>query len=506
MNNISTISNNNEKNNLDITLITAFFDINRNNWKVFNRNNDFYINSFKKYLELDYKMIIFIDDKILEKYYFQNTDRQTFIPINLEWLKNNTKSWEQLEKVRNIMLSIEYKNLVKKRIENENPENIYAEYNIINHSKIDFIYYAIVNNLINPNDFICWSDFGYFGSILSNNPEKFPNATLDIKKFNNKKLNFCLRNKINEFDKDPIYTLVVAPEIFTGSFFGGSQDKMIELYFLYHECLNELYDKNISDDDQHVYLRAYFKKPELFELFLSDNKWPEALVYFQIDFNNRLEFIENYIKNISNGIFVEIGVCNGDLSDFILDKNKNCKLYCVDPYISYNDYDDSCNNFVGDKLYEEVKNKLYNKYNDRFSIIREFSENAIKYVPNNLDFVYIDGNHKYSYVLNDINIWFKKLKPNGFIICDDAVDTDDYIRDNNGNVFIKWAENCEGKYGVIKACKDFCKLNNLGFYKMKNQIIIFNKIYGVFRNLHQTTASPEAPHLKQALLGSDETY
>jgi hypothetical protein len=76
-----------------------------------------------------------------------------------------------------------YRSLVNERIISGNPENIYADYNAINHSKIDFICYAINNNLINRDAFICWSDFGYFNSILHNNPSEYPINHIDITKF-----------------------------------------------------------------------------------------------------------------------------------------------------------------------------------------------------------------------------------------------------------------------------------------------------------------------------------
>jgi hypothetical protein len=45
---------------------------------------------------------------------------------------------------------------------------------------------------------------------------------------------------------------------------------------------------------------------------------------------------------------------------------------------------------------------LKSKYGDRAKMVRHFSKEAISVVPNDLDFVYIDGNHKYSYVFEDL--------------------------------------------------------------------------------------------------------
>jgi SAM-dependent methyltransferase len=35
------------------------------------------------------------------------------------------------------------------------------------------------------------------------------------------------------------------------------------------------------------------------------------------------------------------------------------------------------------------------------------------------DWVYIHGNHSYEFVARDLELYFRKLKPGGFIVCDD---------------------------------------------------------------------------------------
>jgi len=459
----------------DITLVTAFYDIGRGNWKTYNRSVDLYFNSFKNYLYLPYNIVAFIDDRYIDKLPKYDNVNFKVIPINYQWLITNSLCWKDLQKVKNIMENEYYKDLVKDRILQEFPENIHAEYNIINHSKIDFIYYGIMNHII-TSDFICWSDFGYHNSILKNNPSNYPYAGLDISKFNKDKLNFWLRNNPINNDFDIIKTLIDPREVFTGSLFGGPLHLILKLYYLYHNQLNFMYNKGISDDDQHVYLRCYLNEPHIFELHISNNEWPKALVNCQFTFTNRMDLIKHLIQYKNN--IVEIGVCQGELSDFILSNNTNCTLYCVDPYISYNDYEDSCNNIVGDQLYNKVTNRLVTKYNNRVKMIRNFSSEALKYIDSPIDFVYIDGNHSYKYVLEDITLWFEKLSPGGIIIGDDAVDIEENKRDNEGNIFIEWCIGCSGKYGVIKAFRDFCYLNNLTYYKITNQIVLFKPLHG----------------------------
>lgn len=176
---------------------------------------------------------------------------------------------------------------------------------------------------------------------------------------------------------------------------------------------------------------------------------------------SRQELVKNVIEKINNGIFVEIGTHLGDFADFILENSSNSTLYCIDPYISYDEYDDAINTFTGDNLYYRAYNKLKDKYGERVIFIRKFSKDALNDIPNEIDFLYVDGNHRYKYVLEDLELFYPKVKKNGCIIGDDAVDTDDLKRNENGDVLVTWAPGSYGHYGVIKAFDEFCKNNKL---------------------------------------------
>lgn len=176
---------------------------------------------------------------------------------------------------------------------------------------------------------------------------------------------------------------------------------------------------------------------------------------------SKCSIVENIIKHIPNGVFVEIGTHTGDFANFILENSSNSTLYCIDPYISYDNYDDAINNVTGDNLYNQTYNTLKSKYGDRINFIRKFSEEAVNDIPDEIDFLYIDGNHRYTYVYKDLELYYRKVKKNCFIIGDDAVDTNDSIRNKNGDVLINWGPGCYGHYGVIKAFNEFCSNNNL---------------------------------------------
>lgn len=170
---------------------------------------------------------------------------------------------------------------------------------------------------------------------------------------------------------------------------------------------------------------------------------------------DRLSLVKQVISQKENGVFVEIGTHEGQFAEFILENSINTTLYCIDPYINYSDYEDAINNITGDQLYISVYNKLKNKFGNRIIFIRKFSSDAVDFIPDKIDFLYIDDNHQYKYVKEDLLNYYNKVKSDGYIIGDDAVDTEDRNRNSNGDVFIEWSPGCFGNYGVIKAFREF---------------------------------------------------
>ncbi len=130
------------------------------------------------------------------------------------------------------------------------------------------------------------------------------------------------------------------------------------------------------------------------------------------DFTNAVKIKEQNKKLIG----VEIGVLEGQNSYSFL-KNLNIKkLYLVDPYATYENYkEDYWRN--DDKIFN-AEDKMYRKlkiFENKVKHIKKYSKEAIKEIPNNLDFVYIDGNHAYKYVMEDIKYYYPKVRKGGII-------------------------------------------------------------------------------------------
>ena len=122
-------------------------------------------------------------------------------------------------------------------------------------------------------------------------------------------------------------------------------------------------------------------------------------------------------SNMKDLVGVEIGTQKGINAYNILRLLPVKKLYLIDPYIYYN-YKGQSNGAVDsdslqNKFYKDAKETL-SSYDDKIEFITKKSEEAIDNVPNNLDFVYIDGNHDYSYIKRDIEMYYPKVKKGGF--------------------------------------------------------------------------------------------
>ena len=96
---------------------------------------------------------------------------------------------------------------------------------------------------------------------------------------------------------------------------------------------------------------------------------------------------------------------------------------------------------------------------------------------NSIDVIYIDGNHEYTHVLEELTHYWKKLKVGGILIGDDVYEL---AQGNEKNVIKIWdnarniqSSNSFGVYGVHNALIDFCKEINVPYTIFSNQFIVF---------------------------------
>lgn len=136
--------------------------------------------------------------------------------------------------------------------------------------------------------------------------------------------------------------------------------------------------------------------------------------------DNWFDFITVNESKIIN--YLEIGTFYGANLLSVADtyaKHEKSQLFCIDPWIDYDDYDEYKNK--QDLIYNTfLKNIQNSKYQHKININRGFSKDKIlDYEDEFFDIIYIDGNHEPNYVLEDAVLSFRKLKKNGYMIFDD---------------------------------------------------------------------------------------
>lgn len=125
---------------------------------------------------------------------------------------------------------------------------------------------------------------------------------------------------------------------------------------------------------------------------------------------DRIE-LAKYFAELGFKTGIEIGVYKGAYSRELCQANPELKLYCVDTWGLTNQYQRRKDLYL--KIYKYAKWKLapHNTV-----LIRDLSMNAVKqFDDNSLDFVYIDADHSYPEVSQDIAGWTEKVRPGGIV-------------------------------------------------------------------------------------------
>jgi hypothetical protein len=137
---------------------------------------------------------------------------------------------------------------------------------------------------------------------------------------------------------------------------------------------------------------------------------------------------------------VEIGVGVGSNAMHLLDNSGIEILYGVDNWSVRS----------SSKAQKSTKDNLA-EYGERFKMLEMRSLEAVElFEDESIDFVYIDGNHRYKPVVEDIKAWYPKVRKGGFF---------------GGHDYVV-ARGC----GVIKAVDDYFEAIDREFYLTREPI------------------------------------
>jgi hypothetical protein len=253
----------------NVTIVTAFFDINREKNGDGRKLNE-YLEWIQKTLQLNCNLFIFTENKFIE---FMNINRpllykdKTYI---IEDTLQNTSYYKYIDKMKEILNDENY----KKRI--EYPDRVECklpEYNIIQYSKFGWLEEAIRINPFN-SDYFFWMDIGisrFFYNINIKNPYPSDNKINQLFTYENKnKFIIQQRKDLQNYNIDENF-IWKSDNLLKGGMFGGNKDCIIKISNLLNETLQKymLEKKNVNNEQLCLAL-IWKEKPELFYL-IDDN-------------------------------------------------------------------------------------------------------------------------------------------------------------------------------------------------------------------------------------------
>ncbi len=252
------------------TIVTAFFDIGRKDWKTIHaRNNEQYLINAKRMLSLDDNMVIYIEEKFHNFVVESRKDKLLKTKIIIT-NKLDLPMMKFVSKFKEIMDSDEYK---KDLADCTVPECSQPLYDVIMFSKTHFLQKTIDENFFGSTHFV-WLDFGVHRNMLPCeylNKKLFANGVDD-------KIKFLCRSIPQQSDLDITKFYKSHTNRLAGTMFSGSKNnlELLNTYILQEveECLR----LRTIDCDQSLFNVIYLKNPNMFELYFGD--WSELITNY----------------------------------------------------------------------------------------------------------------------------------------------------------------------------------------------------------------------------------
>jgi len=201
---------------------------------------------------------------------------------------------------------------------------------------------------------------------------------------------------------------------------------------------------------KNIFLKSRIKKEKrkhkiiLSKKIISNDYFSANAFYF----NNLLKKLPKDFK------YLEIGSYEGNSALYVAINFPNSNITCVDLWQDVEEYKGKNFNIIENNFDLNLKglsniNKIKSTSDDFFV------KNKTMY-----DFIYIDGNHKFDYVLRDCENAWKFLNDDGFLVCDDYI----------------WNYYTDIKLNPCFAVNKFLEKNKVKILLVTNSQIFFQKI------------------------------
>ncbi len=242
----------------EITIVTAFFDIGREKWQGFERDNNKYVDYFRFWSRIKNNLIVYTDEitaekvwKIREEYGLENRTKVIVID-NVNLL--DEEIFSEIQRV------VSNKAFTSFRERPENPESHSAQYNYVTYLKPYFIADAVKKEY--ADGMIAWMDFGYnHGGEACINSSEFDFFW-----------NYDFSAKIHifateEIDDMPVFDIVQKMRVYISGGIIVAPDLLWQkLADLFRQSVLHLTHCGLADADQTLLVMSYRQASELFEV------------------------------------------------------------------------------------------------------------------------------------------------------------------------------------------------------------------------------------------------
>ena len=249
----------------DITIVTAFFDIDRHEWTpdkglphFLHRTSQTYLERFGHLAQLDHQMVIFTTQQYAEQVagYRKGKEDKTKVVIVEHPRQSHSNMRSQIEIVQRSQ-DFQSKLTTRQRLM---PESWSPDFCLVTDLKAHYTNKAVEMGLV-ENDMVAWIDFGYARTL-----DKIPSGKKWTYDFNPEKIHLFPHKELG--DRTVAQTIYEGDVIVFGAFVVAHKNLWPIMADLMEESFNILLEQNVVDDDQGLWLQASLLKPELFEMHL----------------------------------------------------------------------------------------------------------------------------------------------------------------------------------------------------------------------------------------------
>lgn len=348
------------------TIVTAIFDIGRDNWDNFTMSYHTYLMWMRNILFLDANMVIYTEDKFknqiidFRKEIDPDLEKTIIVIEPLENILGYKKFFNQLN---NLMSSDEFKS----KIQFDVPEMTKPLYNVVMFSKLYYILDAHKRNLFNSDLFV-WADAG----VLRDDKPQLGISWPDIQKINeldnNKVTFFCHHPYVRvERERYSDHALSQMRFIQGGSIFVPKKC-VDDVCKVFEDVVAESIDGGYVGSDEKMFDFLYLRNPEKYNLiqcgwreyidlfssdgdlkvvvakYNEDTSWTEDLKYDFILYNKNPGDVHLFENNLPN-----VGRESHTFMTYIVDNYDNLPSYIAfvqgNPFDHCNDVIDQINSF-----------------------------------------------------------------------------------------------------------------------------------------------------------------